>query len=238
MIGAPVPQLRLSRKTKAAWKRANVVFFHTNRSVDHFVEVMRAETDNVLCLGASQLRQEDFDALPIRIWNPMDVVEPLLTPGKLRRSPLGEFLPPREPANNLVWLKGPGFGGRNKQLLTYNEALSLYNEHSNWDWQMPIDGKEYRVHTVNDRVVQVHDRYGPNGERLYEWRGVSNAPRGLIPFVKRLAQAIPDYNTMIGWDIIHSNEGEWFLFEPNFCPGVNDATAQRITDQIQTGESR
>lgn len=241
MIGVPPLSVQLASSTRENWKENGVIFFRDRAPVDTVVRMRDSGIMVCLNLGNSTYTKEVWrEAAPFRntlprLWNDGETISSLNTPGKLRRSVLGQFIPPQEPDDDeMIWLKGPGYGGENKTPMPISQ-LPVFMPGPNWDWQRAVVGNEYRVHTVNNIVVQVHARYGINGAREYEWLGVGNAPPGLIPFTKTLANTLLDQSPklVIGWDIIQSTTGEWFLFEPNFNPGVNSATAARIVNKIK-----
>jgi hypothetical protein len=173
------------------------------------------------------------------IWNNAPVVAPLLSPAA-SRSLLGSLMPSDGwQGEGYYWLKGQGRGGANKEK-TYVTTEFSHNElktRANWmagDVQHNIVGAEYRVITVGAKVVQVTKRSGANGEREYEWIGVSACPPGIKYVAREAAALLDDDKTIIGWDIIVDEfDDRVFILEGNACPGVNEATAGRILDAVE-----
>jgi hypothetical protein len=186
----------------------------------------------IINLGSSNL------TLP-GIWNEAAVVEPLLTPVASRE--LFGFLMPtnRWVSEGFYWLKGAGRGGANKEKLyittvfSHDEAVSR-TAWSNGDIQLNIVGQEYRVITVGTKVIQVTKRSGTNGNRDYEWVGVSAADSRVKRIARDAAGLLDNEKTIIGWDVIQSMyNGMPYILEGNSCPGVNASTASRILDAVE-----
>lgn len=168
------------------------------------------------------------------VWNYGPDIKPLVKPGPARKL-LNNLMPeyPTEyPAD--VWIKAPGSGGRGKNRTTLEEPRKIPE---GWDLQVHIEGEEYRVVTVRDKVVQVSQREGANGARNYTWVGVENSPRAVKQIAKNAARLLKGQN-IIGWDVVYDKTAEKaYILEGNSCPGVNDATAKRIVKAMyDTGE--
>ena len=59
------------------------------------------------------------------------------------------------------------------------------------------------------------------------------ASNGIIPHIKSAITDIPNWEfTVFGWDII-VGRNKPYVIEINTSPGVNNASAQRIVQQIQ-----
>lgn len=227
-----VRSIPLSPETMEAWKSTNydVKFANRNRAVPNdIVEIFENEEygyDLVLNLGNSQMLQEEF------VVTCGEAVEMLSSSKVLRNSILGGYMPPKPIFGDAAWAKKGGYGGRGKEFVGgFNPDVHNIPD---YDYQRHIDGTEYRVITVGEKVVQVQERVDDNpfdpADRKYEWIGVKNAPKGVKGLARECAKSLPGYN-VIGWDII-SNPGGVYLLEGNTCPGVNNATAQRVLDEI------
>lgn len=226
-----VRSIPLSASTRNAWKAAGATFARRDRRTDSIVSL--AEDIGgvpIINLGASWFSAEGA-------WNPGEVTKWLLTPESTRRM-FNDFLPTgRWVGPDYYWFKGPGRAGNNKKK-HYVSNLEEYNElasHANWiqgDVQLHVDGQEFRVITVNDKVVQGMARYGQNGERRYEWVGVGGLPTELKESCRRASRVLGS-RTIVGWDGIVHDSGQSFILEGNACPGVNEATAGRILDAVE-----
>jgi len=173
------------------------------------------------------------------IWNEARVVEPLLTP-QASRELLGRLMPLGSVycGPGYYWLKGAGRGGANKQKLFVRngqEFDDLY-EQARWmegDVQQHIDGQEYRVITVGEKVVQVMKRTGGHlaSDRVYTWVGVEGCDSEVKAIAREAAMKLANSKTIIGWDVIQGERA--YILEGNSCPGVNEATARRILDAVE-----
>lgn len=189
--------------------------------------------DAVLNLG--RLGLDDSHGM-VPMFNDTATVSMLHSPGSVRRSPLSGMLPPQPVVDgdgNMrdVWLKEKGFHDRGK---THRDAVNVATlshllRDPDSDIQQHVDGQEYRVLSVGDRIVQASTS---GGERNYQWVGVKGLPRVLLLAVRYAASLLPSLWTVVGWDFIVTSESEVFLLEGNTCPGVNAATAGRIVQAI------
>jgi len=226
-----VRSIPLSKSTRNAWHNAGAIFTKRSREADSVPLIARGRP--IVNLGNQRYLPSTINN---KTWNKANDISVLLSPTSSRYL-FGQFMPSNEwQGPGYYWTKGIGYGGANKTR-KYHEIddlpeLSIEN---NCDVQQHINGTEYRVITVTNKVVQVSERHGENGNRSYSWVGVSNAPRGLIPLAKQAAAMLSGKN-VIGWDLIVDAQGNWYILEGNACPGVNTATANRILDEIERQE--
>lgn len=230
-----VSGLALSRDTKQAWKDAGGVSL---RMRDNLYEWQRAisDYDFLLNLGHRDLPDGEY---PVPVINPSENIGALIYPESIRNR-LPDLAVPRPSVFDgpqLVWIKPPGQRGRGKTKLHTERPLVLPED---WDWQMHIDGTEYRVVTVGRRAVQAFHRSGYNDNREYGWTGLANTPDEVLNAARTAAKhfhdqgsyAKPD-NTMYAWDLIQTAEGQVYLFEGNTCPGTSEPTANRVVREIR-----
>lgn len=228
----------LARSTREAWKEQGWAVLRRGSTLDIMRAVPEELYENVVLLncGLSQFTEEKWTEYLLDYWgtgegvwlfNPGEQIRLTRRPGDLRDL-MEELLPPA-PHNYPVyaWAKGPGHGGNNKTLQMWERDPQLPK---GWDLQVHIPGDEFRLVTVNGKVVQCFERKGHNGAREYTWRGVREAPRGSIPLVKKASEFLPR-NNVIAWDIILDGD-EGYILEANTAPGVNTNTARRITEAI------
>lgn len=225
-----VRSIPLSSDTRNAWKDAGAVFARRDRNTQQILEIRYDRP--IINLGASWFGPDEEG-----IWNKGTNVKSLLTPA-LTRLKFGTHLPTnRWVGPDKYWLKGPGRAGNNKTLhnvRTYDEFNELVSQ-ARWidgDVQLHIDGQEYRVITVGNKIVQGMERHGENGQREYRWVGVNGLPSSIKRRVKQCNELL-DGDNIIGWDGIVHDSGDAFVFEGNSCPGVNSATAGRILDAVE-----
>jgi hypothetical protein len=156
----------------------------------------------------------------------------------------GDLMPGMPLDGEPAWLKAAGYGGEGK---TFVEKWVGPVPALGCVVQSHVEGTEYRVVTVGDKVVQVTKKVpvenGVVGDFVWEWIGVTAAAKiiGLIPAakesVKRLSDALGSDRIVVGWDIIRSNSSPTcYLIEGNSAPGTNSATAKRIVDAIRVKE--
>lgn len=212
----------LSTESKNAWKQAGVTFAHPDRDSSWLQNFAEQINGAILNLGRSQLNTENTP-----IWNLPETVFQMVWPGRTRQL-LNDLMPPRPetfPAE--VWIKAPGSKGRGKYRKEVRRSLVLP---SDWDWQLHVEGQEYRLITVGYRLVQQHLRYGDNKNRRYEWLRMRDVPVRLKTTVREAAQRLAGRN-IIAWDTIWSNDNPYIL-EGNTCPGVNNETVERIIKEM------
>jgi hypothetical protein len=234
-----VRSIGLSEETTEAWRQVGGWYPRRDRGINEMLQLFNSNSpDNfIINLGSTSFCPEPellslYGINQEKIYNHGDTIRPLVRPGTTRQL-LGSLLPPYPRRNNAVavryWVKAPGAKGRGKALELGQKVPQV---HPDWDLQTHVVGDEYRVITVNDKVVQVSHRKGPNGERVYNWIGVKAAPSVVKTTAKEAAGKL-DGNTIIGWDIIHvPGMNKAFVLEGNSCPGVNYATAVRIVNQL------
>ncbi len=220
-----IRSIPLSLETRAAWQTVRAWFTRRNRLPD---TILALDFELILNLGNSYFDYNDENDEG-RVWNLARNIGMLRNPAKTREY-LGAYLPPiPDEYSASYWVKGPGRGGMNKSKHSgYYPAEEIAH---NWDIQEHINGQEYRIITVGERVVQQHKRLGLDTEREYHWLPKDNLPKGLRPMVKSAAKDIEGLN-VIAWDTIINEEKEPFILEGNTSPGVNHATAQRILTEM------
>lgn len=233
-----VQTIPLSRDTRDALKSYSGVIARRDRTAYDIGQLVReSDYEFVLSMGLSPLSVTDW-GLNTPLYNPMEVIFRTVTPGKMRTN-FPEFLPPRLDGDVLYpvqgWVKGPGQHGQNKVLRLY-ERPSTERLGTNWDTQVHIEGDEYRVILVNDKVVQSFMRVDRNNDptdREYSWVGVVNLDPEVKKRAKQFASVLGEYNFVLGLDIIRSRDGVVYILEANSSPGLNEATAGRVVKQIR-----
>lgn len=228
-----VRSVPLSKEVRAAWNAHLVSFIRRDRKNDKLKKIAETRYDALLNLGNTNY---DFSALSIPVWNTAESVRAVSRPTALRNT-LGEggFLPPRD-FSGPHWHKRGGFGGQGT--IYHSKALGECVVPGG-DIQKHVKGREYRVITVGDAVVQASQKHKivrskDDWEFSWEWIGVEGIRKGgFIPLVKEAVRAVPNYSqTVFGWDIIHNGKRPWII-ECNTSPGVNEATAGRIVRAIE-----
>ena len=199
----------------------------------------RDQTQPIINLGdttfnpdATKLREYGITGT---VYNLGDNIRHITQPGRTRLR-IGEFLPPdpRQPhwTQEYSWIKAPGQAGQGKTRVQTAEAVTM-SIPASWDMQVHVDGQEYRVITVGDKVVQVSERFGLDGNRTYKWIGVQAAPVSVKEIAREATRRL-DGRNIIGWDVISGDTpNSTYILEGNSCPGVNQATAQRIVNMIE-----
>lgn len=174
----------------------------------------------------------DFSDTGLPVFNSLDSVRAISRPADLRAT-LNDFLPERT-VDKPHWHKVHGFGGVGKRFCVFQCS------EDGDDIQEHVDGIEYRIVTVGDRVVQASRKSNlrwTNGKHDFDWQwvgveGVSK--KGFIPMLKEAIPRVPDWERMVvGWDIIHDGVRP-FIIEANFSFGVNVDTARRVIDMIRS----
>jgi len=88
---------------------------------------------------------------------------------------------------------------------------------------------------VGDAIVQASIKEPLNGVGNFNWKWVGLdgiRSNGIIPLIKSAIEDIPHWHrTIFGWDVIVDDK-PWVI-EINTSPGVNDASAKRIVEQIE-----
>lgn len=230
-----VPSLPLSQSTRQAWRNAGGTYSRRGRSVEEIMDIATRNDWSIINLGNSRFQPAPS---PVPVHNHGLQVKFLTEPLEVRAK-LGALMPsPNYEGPGYYWEKGAGYGGRNKSKFWIDNARD-FNEirrialFSGNELQQHVVGTEYRVVTVGNKVVQGNIRYGDNGDRTYEWVGVSGLPPAVKARAKEAAElAFTSDRTVIAWDLIETHSGTVYLFEGNACPGVNDATANRIVDAV------
>lgn len=210
----------LSTDTADAWKGAGVHFARRGKTIE---QITAMPYPVILNLGKSGFQPPRSE----RIWNHGRDIFPLLWPGETRRL-MGDLMPPQPtdfPAD--AWVKAPGAAGRGKYRKAIDQALVLPKE---WDWQQHIEGQEWRLVTVGERLVQCMMRNGPNGNRRYTWNRMNQTPMILKELAREAARRLNGRN-VVGWDLIEQGDTAYIL-EGNSCPGVGRETANRVVKEI------
>lgn len=217
--------IALSERTRKAWEDHGGIFLRSDRDL-RTVKSWLEDDDYIFNLGDSAWMNYPDDIWTIPNVNPK--LKALLYPSETRQL-LGDMLPPRPDGEYPcdVWIKPPGRAGKGK--FTLNTDGHLDNLPRWWDWQKHVEGQEFRVLTVGNRVIQDFARYGENGERSYQWTPMREVPQEVKDLARRAAETFEGIN-IIAWDIIHGDEGT-YLFEGNTCPGVNHDTVGRIINE-------
>lgn len=237
-----IRSVTLSEDTTDAWKSINGWYPRRDRTTLEMLDVyLRNEChlneQPIINLGNSEF-DPSIEELAIKGINPKLVfnigrnIRPLIRPGTTREI-LHSVLPPQPRTNHAMatrfWVKAPGAKGVGKTLMQSEQPPKIPKE---WDLQVNVVGDEYRVITVDDKVVQVNHRQGDNDNRSYTWVGVTNAPRPVKQIAKDAARLLTGRN-IIGWDIILVPAmNKAYVLEGNSCPGMSEATAKRIIDYI------
>jgi len=225
----------LSRQTIDAWKGEGGVVLKRRRSAEYIYAylVRHPEIEFVLNLG-DVIEGDTVMGFPVI--NPGNVVAPLWTPGNTRRI-LDSVLPPQpEPGNTDWWEKSIGRAGIGKYRRSYPYPERNYGG-SGIDFQVHIEGPEYRVITVGGRIVQQYQRSGPNGDRRYQWLRRDALPDLITDVIARATRDLGTY-TLVAWDTIQEDE-HWasepkaYILEGNCCPGVKTPTAARIVNAVR-----
>ena len=225
-----VRSIPLALNTRDAWKDSGAVFARRTSDDERIKQI--AYDAPIINLGSSQCMIEG-------IWNEARVVEPLLTP-EASSNLLGRLMPSGGyEGPGYYWLKGAGRGGANKEkrfVRNVQEHTAMLRSAA-WmegDVQLHVDGQEYRVITVGNKVVQVMARDDViDQQREYRWVGVSDAPWAAKDIAREASRKLSSDKTIIGWDVIIHDNGHAYILEGNSCPGVNEATANRILNAVE-----
>lgn len=217
------PNISLSRATANAWRGVGGVVMgrgHTDQDVLEWVSVYHPNF--IINLGRSW---SDYDGLSVPALNRGNNILPLMTPAGTRGR-FNDLLPPQTIGQ--VWIKGPGRAGRAKHKVWTDQPLVMPE---GWDWQAHIEGQEYRLVTVGNRIVQCFQRFGDNGEREYHWIRMSEVNANLKDTIRMAASRLEGIN-VVAWDAIVEEEMP-YIFEGNTCPGMSPNTAKRIVKEIE-----
>jgi hypothetical protein len=231
----------LSADTLAAWRSQEVLTIPGHPDLNEVEQWVRYREDVQCIHGMINLGVSQFD--PVETdeergyafwWNRGAAIRMTRRPSDLRIH-MGDLLPPMPsafPAD--AWVKGPGHKGQGKSRHLLS-GLPVFMPRGA-DIQLHVEGQEYRVLTVNHRVVQSFERSGDNSAREYSWRGVTNTPRIVKQAAREASKRIPGYN-MYAWDIIlgttqEDPEPKAYVLEGNSSPGVNSHSTKRILDMM------
>lgn len=239
----------LSSSTRAALREHGGRIYRRDRTLDDVIRLARdADAEFVLNFGSrsnTPLVRENLDF----VWTPPHMIQAVGHPANLRRT-LPELVPPQPdefPAQ--VWLKAPGQRGQGK---TKIETFGRIVLPENWDWQLHIEGTEYRAITVGHRMVQGFLREGTNDAREYTWTGLRDTPVAIKERARMAARALharstmgvpgvpghlerrdPAHTGLFAWDLILDEHGSAFILEANSSPGLGSATVERIVREIR-----
>ena len=225
----------LSRQTVDAWKGEGglVLKRHTSSArIEQYID-RHLDTEFVLNLGSAI--NADIINPNITVINPNRVVQHLWDPVGTRAA-LDSVLPPIPPLGHRdFWYKTTGRAGMGKLRITDTAfgalAHSRHDTRRPGDFQVHVEGTEYRVITVGGRIVQQFLRSGPNGDRTYRWLERAALPNLITDVVARATRDLGTY-TLIAWDTIHDAE-RGYILEGNCCPGVKPPTAARIVSAVR-----
>lgn len=225
-----VRSVPLSRETREAWNSAGVRFLKRTRPLRDMPRIVqRYGYDAVLSLG-------NLDGIPecgVPRFNSDETIRAVSQTRQLRRTLDGEGMPaPRTDVPH--WVKVGGYGGNGVRRCDPHEGDHRWYE----EVQEHVEGDEYRVITVGDKVVQASRKVNVewiNGRHHfdYEWCGVAGIrTNGIIPRLKDAVNRIPGGDmSVLGWDIIVADRP--YIIECNTSPGVNEPTARRIVDAME-----
>ena len=233
-----VKSIPLMKETNRAWKTVPAFYFADRKrswaSIRQHANSRGYEA--LINLGSVNL---DTAAINIPVYNSADTIRAISTPTALRRT-LGDFIPPVSMDGGPHWHKRGGYGGEGKVFHDEGDGGCRYWDQPGWDRQEHIEGPEFRVVTVGEKVVQAARkgarRTKRNGRNDFEytWIGVEGVKKGgFIPLLKEAVGQIPGGDmSIIGWDMLSSVDGP-FIIEANTSPGVNEATANRIAVEVR-----
>ena len=226
-----VRSIPLSRKVRNAWKANGGVFLRRVRN-GQVSEVVADRYDRLVNLGNTNLSVDGS----ILIYNDIHTIRAISTPLALRRTLEDTDLIPVATYAGTHWHKGKGYGGDGK---IFHERNCSDRHIIASDLQQHIEGNEYRVITVGDTVVQASLKHRTEQFGIpvfdYEWVGVEGVRKnGIIPHIKEVVERIPGgERSVLGFDIIHDGSRPWTI-EINTSPGVNEYTARRIVNALES----
>lgn len=191
----------LSERTREAWRENGAIVWRRDRSLQEVVtRAQNEEHEFVINYGALTPIDENHE---IPVYNMPDEIRQYNKPGTIRAF-MGDLLPPRpDEFPSTVWLKAPGHHGQGKTQILVGGYLNLPRS---WDWQVHIEGDEYRVLSVGHRLVQGAKREGTNDAREYIWTGTRQLPN-LVRETARDAASRTSTRTILGWDLIIGSRG-------------------------------
>ncbi len=224
----------LQKETRNAWRSAGCTLI-TRSAIRHWNGFTTSKSIGkwgaLINLGNLDV---SLNHITCPIFNIHDTIRAISTPIALRRT-LNDYIPVASYAGP-HWHKGKGYGGKDK-IFHKSDCKDKHIIAS--DLQQHINGKEFRVVTVGDVVVQAARKEPHNGivgKFDWYWVGIDGIrTNGIIPHVKSAITNIPNWeHTVLGWDIIvDNNSNDVFTIEINTSPGTNDHTAQRIINQVR-----
>ena len=227
--GILLRSIPLSRTTRNAWRSNGIHIVKRSRDNDKDVRAIVQRMGAGFVINSGSL-SHDWSGYPVPIFNTRDSIRAISHPIALRRT-LNDYIP-NHSVSGSHWHKYGGFGGRGT---VHHENRVAGCTNGPGDIQQHIDGTEYRVLTVGDTIVQasLKERRNVIGSFNWKWVGLDGIRNGgIIPLVKDAITSVPNWRfTVFGWDIIVDKEP--YVLEINTSPGVNDASARRIIQQIE-----
>jgi hypothetical protein len=233
-----IKSVPLERSTNVSWKTVPGFFFVDRARSSHSVErhVATRRYSAVINLGRVDC---DLSGSISLVFNTPATIRAISTPKALRKT-LNDFIAPVSMDGGPHWHKTKGYGGEGKVFHDEGDEGCHYWNDMGWDRQEHIEGTEYRIITVGDRVVQAsrkgERRTALNGRNDFEytWIGVEGIRQGgFIPLLKEAIGKVPGGGfSVFGWDVLHDGTRP-YIIECNTSPGVNDATAARIINEVR-----
>ena len=232
--GILLRSIPLSRTTREAWRSNGIHIVKRSRDDNRDVRATVKRLGSRFIINYGSL-SHDWTGYPIPVFNTSNSIHAISHPVALRRT-LNDYIP-----ENTV--RGPHWhkrGGYSSSGVKWHKGFGQNCNNFSGDIQRHIAGTEYRVLTVGDVIVQAsrkkreHEFTGNNFS--WYWVGIDGIRNsGIIPLIKQASELIPDWAyTVFGWDIIvDNNTSQVYVLEINTSPGVNDASARRIVQQIQ-----
>ncbi len=231
LTGVLLRSIPLGRITRNAWTDNGIHIVKRSRDNNRDVlsTIRRVAAKFVINSGSLS---HDWTGCPVPVFNTRDSIRAISHPVALRRT-LGDYIP-KDNDRGPHWHKTGGHGGQGTVFCAPGTGNSRCRGMSG-DVQQHIDGTEYRVLTVGDIIVQASLKERVNVISSFNWKwvgidGIRNT--GIIPQIKSAVNNIPNWEfTVFGWDIMVDDKPH--ILEINTSPGVNDASARRIIQQIE-----
>lgn len=230
-----IRSIPLGTETREGWNGVGVRFVRRHRSDTEIQGVIdRYGYDSAINLG-----DRGFRSATTPVWNELETVLSVMAPERLRQTLDGFGMAARR-IDMPHWHKTLGWGGSGVRF--HDSRLSAAEAGQPCELvgevQEHIEGDEFRVITVGNRVVQASRKVNcewNNGRHYfdYEWCGVNGIRNnGAIPLLKRAVEMVPGYvHSVLGWDIIVDDRP--YIIECNTSPGINEATARRIVAAME-----
>ncbi len=229
LTGVLLRSIPLGRITRNAWRNNGTHIVRRSADNDRDVRAIVRRVDAKFIINSGSL-SHDWSGYPVPVFNHRDSIRAISHPLALRRT-LNDYIPAHS-NNGRHWHKRGGYGGMGT---IYHQHTTESCSHLNGDVQQHISGTEYRVLTVGDTIVQasLKERANVNLPFSWKWVGIDGIRSlGIIPLLKSAITDIPNWEfTVFGWDIMVDDRP--YILEINTSPGVNDASARRIIQQIE-----